>query len=370
MSDLKYWVAFNRIPLLGPARFAAMERHFGTLEEAWNASPSGLKQASLDDGVIRSIVTRRPSIDPNGEMERLERLGVQVINWRDSSYPPRLREIYDPPPILYVRGCLLSEDERSVAVVGTRRPTAYGREVTYRVASDLARNRVTVVSGLARGIDGLAHRAALESGGRTIAVLGSGIDVIYPREHTDLAQQIIEGGAVVSEYPLGTRPMAGNFPRRNRVMSGMTLGTLVVEAGEVSGALWTVRHALEQNREVFAVPGSVFSPASRGTNQLIQEGAKLVMDHKDILEELNLSAVGQQMEMKAILPQDDTEANLIRYIAYEPVHIDEVIRRSGLPIATVSSTLAVMEIRGLIRQVGGMNYVRLKEAVAEYETLV
>ena len=347
-----------------------MERYFGTMGDAWRAGSSGLKEAGLDQRSIRSVTARRSSIDPDKEMERLERLSVQAINWNDEAYPPRLKEIYDPPPVLYVLGSILPEDERSVAVVGTRKATAYGREVVYRMASDLARNKVTVVSGLARGIDGLAHRAALEAGGRTIAVLGSGIDVIYPGEHVSLARQIVGSGAVISEHPLGTKPGAQNFPRRNRIMSGMTLSTLVTEAGEVSGALLTVRHALEQNREVFAVPGSVFSPASRGANQLIQGGAKLVMDYEDILEELNLSVVGQQMEMKVLFPKDDIESHLLRYITYEPVHIDEVIRSSGVPIANASSALAMMEIKGLVRQVGGMNYVRLKETVAEYETPV
>ena len=368
MSDLKYWLAFNRIPGIGPARFALMGRYFATLEEAWRAGPSALKEAGLDRGSIRSIEAKRPSIDPDAEMEGVERLGIRAINWNDASYPPRLKEIYDPPPVLYIRGSLVDEDQRSVAVVGTRKATAYGREVAYRMASDLARNKVTVVSGLARGVDGLAHRAALEAGGRTIAVLGSGVDVIYPAEHANLAQQIVRSGALVSEYPLGTRPQAQNFPRRNRIMSGMTLGTLVVEAGDASGALWTVRHALEQDREVFAVPGSVFSPASRGANRLIQEGAKLVVDYEDILEELNLSVVGQQIEMKALFPQDDTESLLLRYITYEPIQIDAIIRNCGMPISAVSSALALMEVKGLVKQVGGMNYVRMKETVAPYET--
>ena len=370
MEDLRYWVAFNRIPSIGRAKFVLMEQHFGSLEAAWHAPASELKEAGLDQRALQAIKTRRASIDPDAELERLTSQSIKVVTWRDSSYPPLLKEIYDLPPVLYVIGSLLPEDERSVAVVGTRKATAYGREVAYRLSSDLAHSGVTVVSGLARGIDGIAHRAALEAGGRTIAVLASGLDTIYPREHSQLAQQIVKHGALVSEHPLGVRPEAQNFPRRNRIMSGMTLGTLVIEAGEISGALWTVRHALEQDREVFAVPGSIFSPASRSTNQLIQEGAKLVTDYKDILEELNLSVVGQQVEMKELFPKDDTESQVLRYITYEPVHIDEVIRRSDLAITTVSSTLAMLEVKGLVRQVGAMNYVRLKETVAEYEPVV
>ncbi len=361
-------MAFNRIPRLGPARFRLMEKYFGSMLKAWDAPSSEFKAAGLDEETVKSIQAKRPTLDPDGELERMEKAGVRAMNWNDSSYPSRLKEIYDPPPVLYVLGTLLPEDERSVAVVGTRKATAYGKEVTYRISSDLARNQVTVVSGLARGIDAMAHRAALEAGGRTLAVMGSGPDIIYPSEHTALAQQIAQTGALLSEHPIGVKPSPGNFPRRNRIMSGMTLGTLVVEAGDTSGALWTVRHALEQDREVFAVPGSIFSQVSRGCNQLIQEGAKLVLDYNDILEELNLSAVGQQTEMKALFPKDETESKVLRYVTYEPVHIDDVIRSSGLPIATVSSTLALMEVKGMVKQVGSMNYVRLKETVAEYET--
>jgi DNA processing protein len=367
MDDLKYRVAFTRIPTIGTVRFRALERHFASLEDAWRASAKELRAAGLDEGAVNAILSRRASISPEGEMERLERAGVRAIHWHDPTYPPRLKEIYDPPPVLFLRGRLLPEDERSVAVVGTRKATAYGREAATTITADLARSGVTIVSGLARGIDSVAHRAALDTGGRTIAVLANGLDIVYPPEHKTLAREIEERGALLSEHPLGTRPEARHFPRRNRIMSGMTLGTLVVEAGDVSGALWTVSHALEQNREVFCIPGSIFSPASRGTNKLIQEGAKLVLDYKDVLEELNLTAVAHQMEMRAITqPVDDTETLLLGCIPHEPIHIDEVRRRSGLPIAVVSSTLAMMELKGLVRQVGGMHYIRTREASAGY----
>jgi DNA processing protein len=321
----------------------------------------------MDDRASRSIVSQRPNIDPDAEMERLEQEGTLAINWHDPSYPPRLKEIHDPPPVLYLKGQLLPEDERAVAVVGTRKATAYGREAAHSLAYDLARNGVTVVSGLARGIDAIAHRAALEAGGRTIAVFGSGPDVIYPPEHTRLAQEIQETGALATEHALGARPDARNFPRRNRLLSGMTLGTLVVEAGEKSGALLTVRHALEQDREVFCIPGSIFSPSSQGTNALIQEGAKLVLDYKDVLEELNLTVVSHQIEMREILqPQDDTEALLLGHVTHQPVHIDELRRSAQLPISAVSSALAVMDLKGLIKRVGVMHYIRVREAVVPY----
>ena len=368
LNELKYWVAFTRIPRVGRVRFARMEEHFGTLERAWASGLTELKAAGLDSRTAQLIATRKLAIDPDAEMSRLSEAGVRALTRHDDEYPPRLKEIYDLPPVLYVRGELLPEDERSVAVVGTRKATAYGREVTHRLTYDLAAAGVTIVSGLARGIDGIAHRAARDAGRRSLAVVASGLDITYPAEHKTLAEEIGRNGALVSEHPLGTRPQAENFPRRNRIMSGMTLGTLVAEAGETSGALITARHALEQNREVFAAPGNIFSPSSRGTNRLIKEsGAKLVTDYQDVLEELNLSSVGQQIEMEALFPETDTEADVLRFVTFDPVHIDEVVRGSEMDISTVSGILAMMELKGLVRQVGGMNYVRVKERVAAYE---
>ena len=369
-DELKYWVAFNRIPRIGRARFSLLKDHFGSLANAWQAGTSDLKAAGLDTRSMQQIGTRRPTIDPDAELQRLVDGGIQAKTWLDDDYPARLKEIFDLPPVLYVRGRLSPDDERSVAVVGTRKPTAYGREAAYRISADLAGSGVTIVSGLARGIDAIAHRAALEGGYRTIAVLGSGVDVIYPREHAKLADEIVEHGALMSEHPLGVRPDAQNFPRRNRIISGMTLGTVVVEAPEGSGALLTASHALQQDREVFAVPGNIFAPTSRGTNRLIRDSAaKLVIDHRDVLQELNLSSVGQQIEMTAMFPQDENESQVLRYVSYEPIHIDEIIRSSSLPISTVSSALAMMELKGVIRQTGGMNYIRLKEAPAEYQVV-
>ena len=252
-------------------------------------------------------------------------------------------------------------------MVGTRNPTHYGNQVTERLVYDIANSGVTIVSGLARGIDGIAHRTALDAGQRTIAVLGSGLDIIYPREHTNLSERIADNGALISEHALGTRPDARNFPRRNRIMSGMTLGTLVIEAGARSGALITARQALEENREVFAVPGNILSDNSKGTNRLIRESAaKLVTTCEDVLEELNLSAVTRQIEMAAIFPEDENEAELLRYITFDPVHVDEVCRSSGKSAPDVSGTLAMMELKGLVKQVGGMNYVRMREVSGEY----
>jgi DNA processing protein len=369
-TDLKYWVAFNNIPGIGRVRLAQLESFFGNLERAWSAPAGELKRSGLDAVALRSIEQWRNTISPDDEMAKLERHDVKVMTSNDASYPARLKEIYDFPPVLYVRGSILPEDEWCLAVVGTRRATVYGKQVTEEMATDLARSKITIVSGLARGIDTVAHRAAIEAGGRTLAVFACGLDIIYPGENEKLAHDIMQNGALVSEYPLGAKPRAENFPRRNRILSGLSLGVLVTEAGEDSGAMITARMALEQNREVFAVPGSILSPASRGTNQLIQDGAKLVREYSDILEELNLMTVSRQIEMREILPASGTESVLLKELGAEPTHIDEICRRSGLPVATVSGTLAMMELKGMVKQIGTMNYILAREMRQEYRVRV
>jgi len=356
-DELKYWVAFSGIPGVGRVRIAQLKEHFGSLRDAWKAPEGKLKQAGLDSRSVDALVTIRPRISVDAEMEKLEHHKVNVLICEDPTYPSRLKEIYDYPPVLYVRGNLPAEDEPCLAVVGTRRPTVYGRQVTEEMATDLARSSITIISGLARGIDSVAHRAALDAGGKTVAVFGSGLDIVYPGENAKLAQAIIEQGALVSEHPLGVKPKAENFPLRNRIMSGLSLGVLVVEAGERSGALITAQQAVEQNREVFAIPGSILSPASQGTNRLIQDGAKLVRNYADIIEELNLTIVVQQAEIKEFSPANEVESAILRQLSSEPNHIDEICRRSGLTMSEVSSTLAMLELKGIARQVGSMNYV-------------
>ncbi|MDH4067844.1 MAG: DNA-processing protein DprA [Dehalococcoidia bacterium] len=357
VDELKYWVAFSGIPGIGRVRIAQLREHFGSLQDAWKAPEGKLKRAGLDLRSIDALVTLRPRISPDAEMEKLERHRVNVLVCDDPNYPSRLKEIYDHPPVLYVRGNLPAEDEACLAIVGTRRPTVYGRQVTEEIVADLARSKITIVSGLARGIDSVAHRAALDARGKTLAVFGSGLDVVYPGENAKLAQTIIEHGALVSEYPLGVKPKAENFPLRNRIMSGLSLGVLVVEAGERSGALITAHQAVEQNREVFAIPGSILSPASQGTNRLIQEGAKLVRNYTDILQELNLTIVIQQAEIEQFAPANEIESAILKQLSSEPNHIDEICRCSGLTMPEVSSTLAMLELKGVARQVGRMNYV-------------
>jgi len=363
LPELGCWVAFNRIPGVGPVKMQRLHEHFGALARAWTAGRADLAAAGLDARALDAILSARPRLSPQREVDLLDRRGVRAITLADEAYPARLREIYAAPAVLYLRGELLPADELAVAVVGTRRATMYGREAAETLVGGLVAGRVTVVSGLARGIDTAAHRAALAAGGRTIAVLGSGVDVIYPAENKRLAEDICRQGAVISEYPLGTKPDAANFPPRNRVISGLSLGVLVVEAGQTSGALITADFALEQNREVLAVPGPIFARSSQGTNRLIQQGAKLVLSAQDILDELNLGSAPQQLEMRELLGEggaNPTEAALLAVLTREPQHIDEVCRQCALPVAEVSSTLAMLELKGAVRQLGGMHYVRAR----------
>lgn len=360
--DLPYWIAFSRVPSVGRVRIGLLEERFGSLEAAWEASASELGASGITPAVVSAIEQVRRVIEPERELEQVHNAGVTVLTWHDSAYPRAFRDIDDPPPILYAKGTLQPDDEVRVTVVGTRNPTVYGREVTRQLAGDLAESGVTVVSGLARGIDGIAHDTALQVGGRTIAVIGSGLDVVYPPEHRLLFDRIVDNGAVLSEYPLGSKPEARHFPRRNRLLSGLSLGVLVVEAPRDSGARSTVEFALEQNREVLCVPGSIHSPASELTNWLIQQGAKLVMRVEDVLEELRIGAAPRQQPLPDFSAATDEEARLLEALTHEPQHIDELSRSTGIPITQASSTLAVMEIKGSVLQVGRMNYIRARTA--------
>jgi DNA processing protein len=367
MTDQKlFWLGFSHIPAVGPQRFSQLESHFPSIEEAWHASAVELKNAGLEDGAVKAIVETRPKIDLTAEEARMNKAGVRLLTWHDNDYPARLKEIYNRPAWLYIKGEIKEEDEWCVAVVGTRRPSIYGRQVADEIAGELARNRITVVSGLAKGIDTISHQSALNAGGRTVAVLGGGLESIYPAENTKLARQITDHGALISEYPPGTMPRPEYFPRRNRIISGLSLGTLVVEAGEISGALITAQLALEQNREVFAVPGSILSIASLGTNKLIQEGAKLVTGVSDILEELNLRSLAQKVETRGTVPATFEELNILKFLGREPQHIDDICENSRLPARVVSSSLATMELKGIVKQVGAMSYAVVGENQACY----
>ncbi|MCI0394358.1 MAG: DNA-processing protein DprA [Chloroflexi bacterium] len=368
MPDLKYWLGFNLVKGIGPAKLQALLDYFGSLRHAWQATEWQLQQIGIDQRAIQAFLAARSTVDLDAELARTEKAGIHLLTWEMPEYPRYLREIPNSPPVLYLNGQLSEVDQWAVAVVGTRRLTSYGRQVTHDLVAGLVRHNVTVVSGLARGIDAVAHKTALEMGGRTIAVLGSGLDCIYPAENRTLAKNIVDGhGAVISEYALGVQPEAKNFPPRNRVISGLSLGVIVVEAGEESGALITANFALEQDREVFAVPGNITSPASKGTNRLIQQGAKLVGSVEDVLEELNLALVPERQAIQLALPESAEEVLLLSLLSHQPVHVDELSREAGLSSAVVSSTLTLMELKGMVQQVGGMNYVLGREPDPVYE---
>jgi DNA processing protein len=332
--------------------------HFGDGQTAWHATYADLAAAGLDSRAAEALVAARRTADPAREMARIEALGARVLTWESEEYPERLREVDDAPPVLYVLGSVEAQDGWAVAVVGTRRVTSYGRAVASQLAAELAEGGITIVSGLARGVDTIAHQSALDAGGRTIAVLGSGLDVLYPPENRTLARRIVDEGrgAIVTEYPLGTQPDAVNFPARNRIISGLSLGVLVVEAGEKSGALITVTFALEQGRDVFAVPGPITSRMSDGPNRLIKDGAKCVTSAADILEELDIGMVQEHVEAVRALPTDPTERLLLDLLHDESRHIDDLTNESGLPASTVSAVLTMMELKGMVRHLGGMQY--------------
>ncbi len=369
MNDLKYWLGFNLVKGIGSAKQRALLTYFGSMKNSWSAPRMQLEKMGLDKRAITNLLTKREEVDLDVEMTKLANAGISLICWESPEYPAYLRQIPQAPPLLYARGNILEIDQWAVAVVGTRRLTAYGRQITKELTRGLTVAGVTIVSGLARGIDAIAHQTALEMGGRTIAVLGSGLDCIYPPENRTLAKQIVETGqgAVMSEYALGVQPEAKNFPPRNRVISGLSMGTLVVEAGERSGALITAQFAVEQDRDVFAVPGNINSPASKGPNRLIQQGAKLAGSAQDILEELNVNMVSERAAIQISLPESAEEAKLLSLLSAQPTHIDELSRESGLASAAVSSALTVMELKGMAMQVGGMNYVLARESDPAYD---
>jgi DNA processing protein len=367
MDDKLFWVGFNLVKGIGAVRFQALLNAFGDAETAWNASPSALAAAGLGPKVVERLLEVRASVDLFQYWEGMQRQNISVLTWDEPGYPSQLKEIDQPPPVLYLRGEVTAEDGWAVAIVGTRAVTAYGRQVTEELALVLAQSGVTVVSGLARGVDGVAHSAALKAGGRTLAVLGSGVDRIYPPEHRAMAEKIIAQGALVSDYAPGTPPDSSNFPPRNRIISGLALAVVIVEAGETSGALITAAFAVDQAREVFAVPGNIHAPQSRGPNRLIRDGAHPLLRPQDVLEALDLTRNLERREIRRAAPSDATEAALLGVLNQQPLHVDEIRSQTGLPIERVSAALTMMELKGLVRQVGGMNYVAVHEEQAGYE---
>ena len=356
------------LPGIGPRHFARLSEHFGSAAAVLSASSDQL-QAVEGIGAALSQTILSASTHNYGQtaMEHCRRSGLEVLLESQPEYPRPLRRIHDAPPVLFASGRIEPVDELAIAIVGTRHATAYGRMQATKIASGLARCGITIISGLARGIDGAAHQGALDANGRTIAVLGSGHDEMYPAEHTKLAQEVAKAGCVLSEFPPWTKPRGPYFPQRNRLISGLSLGVLVIEAADRSGSLVTARHAMEQGREVFALPGPVSSRVSRGCHALIRDGAKLVENAEQIIDELGplAESVRPSPEQDTVvrhpleLTLNEQELTILGLIGTEPTSIDAIISRAELPVQRVLSTLSVLEMRRLIRRLSGQFVIRL-----------
>jgi len=359
-KNIKYWLGLAKIPCIGPKRFNKLYKSCSSLEDAWNVPMTKLEQLGFGEKCIAEFIRMRAEINLDQEMENHEKEGITILTLEDEEYPRLLKETYDPPPTLFYRGALPSNDNFPLAVVGSRKFSDYGKQATQMITSELARNGLIIVSGLALGIDGIAHQACLGANGKTIAVLGCGIEKsnIYPVHNKILSEKIINAeGCVISEHPIGVPPLRHHFPQRNRVISGLSLGALIVEAAEKSGALITARFALEQNREVFAVPGTITSQTSFGTNNLIKMGAKPVTSAQDVLDALNLKQATDYIAAQEITADSADEAKLLEQLSKEPIHIDELIRLTKMPSSAISSTLTLMEMKGKVRHLGAMKYV-------------
>lgn len=359
LQDRDYLIGLRHIPGVGAKTIRLLLDCFHTAEKAWQAGYQELKQVGeLGDGFIERFLRARDALALENVLENLTRRDIRTVTILDREYPASLRLIYDPPPVLFYQG-RWEEERPALAIVGSRRATIYGRKVAEKFGRELAQAGFVIVSGLARGIDSAAHEGCLAAQGRTIAVLGSGIDVIYPRENVPLAERIKENGLVITEYPPGTQPHKGHFPARNRIIAGLSMGVLIVEAAAQSGALITADLALEYGREVFAVPGPITSPNSRGTHCLIKQGAKLVDDIGDILEEFMLPAVAApaagENETVALSPEEQA---LYRHLGWEPVSLETLVEKTGWEASQVQAVLTMLELNGLIEQIPGRQFIK------------
>lgn len=364
LTEQDSWLALSLVPGLSTATFHRLVEQHGSAREVLARSPGDLHAAGLINDSVRHALEQfewQRAVDL--ERRRLEKHAARAIRLGDPEYPVNLGVIEDAPPVLFVRGTLLRDDVLAVAIVGTRRPSNYGRQLAEKLSRGLAAHGVVIVSGIALGIDGQAHRGALAAGGRTIAVLGNGLDLAYPPENRELQEQVAAQGALISEFPMETKPDRFNFPQRNRIISGLALGTLVVEAAEKSGALITAKYALEQNRDLFAVPGNITSKLSRGTNTLLKQGATLVTSEEDILESLpwyarKLVQRTRRDEQALLRDLTDDDKRVLHAVTAEEKHIDRIIAEVALPASLVSGILVRLELLGLVKQYSGKNYVR------------
>lgn len=365
------WLALRLTPGLGARLAGKLLRQFGAPEEIFRASLTELEACHLPAATAQAVVSRVAFRDAEKELVEVRRLGCALLHWEESAYPGRLLEIYDPPPLLYVRGDMEVLRRHSIAIVGTRRPTPYGNQISERLARDLAERGLVIVSGLARGVDSSAHHGACSAArGATIGVLGSGIDVIYPKENRKLFAEVEKRGAIISEFPTGTHPGPENFPVRNRVVAGMALGTVVVQGAQYSGSLITSRLAMEFGREVFGVPGNVTEPVSFAPNQLIKQGAKLVTGWEDVIEELPTEIRAELFPVEATTREEraslfeqglsPTEKKLYGLMRIEEaVQLDELVEGAALSSSETLAALCEMEMRGIIRQLPGKQFVRV-----------
>ncbi len=349
-------------PNVGPTTYIALVDEFGSPAEVFGKTSGELsKFKGITTERADAILSVESKEFVSSQLEAIERSGCRLVSYWSDEYPSRLKAIYDPPPFYFIKGEITEDDAYSLAVVGTRGVTSYGKVMTEKIVTELAREGLTIISGLASGVDTLAHKAALNIGGRSIGVLGSGLDRIYPQENVGLSSKLIEKGALISEFPMGTSPDRGNFPQRNRIISGLTLGTLVIEGDVKSGALITAYYAVDQNREVFALPGRADSRASRGPHRLIRSGAKLVTEAEDILSELEAIADVKRKPRQTKLDFDLTsdEQAIMTLLNTEPMHIDDIAEKTSATTSLTLATLLGLELRSLIRQLPGKMFVSL-----------
>ena len=359
-NNTKFLLGMHSFPKFGPSRLKRIKNYFSNYEHAFKANVHELIKAQIEEKIAYEFIEARQKINPEKILEKLEQEKINIITLDEKEYPSLLKEIYNPPILLYYKGTLPDNNGFNLSIVGARKFTSYGKQVVSEITRDLVQNNINTISGLALGIDTLAHQITLDNHGKTYAILGTGIDnkSIYPPSNYYLSQKIISsGGAIISEFPLHTLPLRHHFPQRNRIISGLSLGTLVIEASIKSGALITARFALEQNREVFAVPGSIFSLMSEGPLNLIKQGANPVKNAEEILENLDLNEINTYINNKKIIASSSEEEIILKFLSKEAVHVNNIVRLSALNVSIVNSTLILMEMKGMVKNLGGMEYV-------------